>query len=162
MGSLNTDPDSQSGSGSKREKMTHKIRRKSIRFIFWSDGCSFLRNEGFCCSLDILYEILGISKLQFFTKRIHVSPVFFSSIFGHQNLGSGSGSGFTYNAGSGCVSGFGLNENGSSSLLYPFLIIQVWHQYRHVHARVRENNLLWLFNFWCRRCSTHRHVEASF
>jgi hypothetical protein len=45
MGSLDPDPDSQSGS--RREKMTHKNRRKLINFIFLSDGCSLLSAEGF-------------------------------------------------------------------------------------------------------------------
>jgi hypothetical protein len=37
--------------------------------MFSSAGCSFLRAEGFSCSLDVLYGGLGISKLQFDQKR---------------------------------------------------------------------------------------------
>ncbi len=71
MGSL----DRESGSGSRKTKNDpqHKHRKKFINFIFWSAGCSFLRAEGFSCSLDI-------SKFQLY---------FFSSVFGHQNPGSG-------------------------------------------------------------------------
>ncbi len=39
---------------------------------------SLLRAESFSCSLDVLYEILGISKLQFFQKDIEKN---FSCIF---------------------------------------------------------------------------------
>ncbi len=39
-------------------------------FMFWSAGCSLLRPEGFFCNLDVLYGGLGISKLQFFIKKI--------------------------------------------------------------------------------------------
>jgi hypothetical protein len=49
-----------SGYGSRRSKMTHKI----------SAGCSLLRAEGFPCSLDFLYGGLGISELQFLIKKI--------------------------------------------------------------------------------------------
>ncbi len=51
--SPNLVPDSQSGSGSRRAKMTNKHRKKLINFIVWSAGCSLLRAEGFFCSLDI-------------------------------------------------------------------------------------------------------------
>jgi hypothetical protein len=56
------------------------------------------------CSLDI-------SKLQFLIQRKikQFSAVFFSSVFGHQNPGSG----FTGNAGSGS----GFNESGSTALI---------------------------------------------
>ncbi len=40
MGSLDLDPDSPSGSGSRKAKMTHK-------------KCSLLGAEGFSCSLDV-------------------------------------------------------------------------------------------------------------
>jgi hypothetical protein len=55
-----------------------------------------LRAEGFSCVLEVLYEGLGISKLQFFIKKRFkkFSAVFFS-ILCHQNLGSGTRSGFT-------------------------------------------------------------------
>jgi hypothetical protein len=57
------------GPGSRRAKMTDKIRKKVINFMFWSAGCSLLRTEGFSCSLDVLYGGLGISKLQFFYQK---------------------------------------------------------------------------------------------
>ncbi len=53
------------GSGSRRAKITYKYRKKLIIiFMFWSAGCSFLRAEGFSCSLCVLYGGLGITKLQ--------------------------------------------------------------------------------------------------
>jgi hypothetical protein len=42
--------------------MTHRNRKKLITFIFSSAGCTLLRTEGFSCTLDVLYEGLGISK----------------------------------------------------------------------------------------------------
>jgi len=60
------------GSGSRRAKMTHKNRKKSRIFMFLSTGCSLLRAEGFSCSLGVLYGGLGISKLQFFFKKIEI------------------------------------------------------------------------------------------
>jgi hypothetical protein len=62
-----------SGSGSRRAKMTHKLK-KLRNVMFSSAGCSLLRAEGFSCSLDILYEGLGngTSKLQFLIyKKIY-------------------------------------------------------------------------------------------
>jgi hypothetical protein len=105
MGSLDPYLDSQSGFGSRRAKMTHKHRKKLINFFFWSAWCSLLRAEGFSCSLDI-------SKLQFLIKTRFKNFLlyFFSSVFGHQNPGSGSG--FTWNAGSGSE----FNDSGSTSL----------------------------------------------
>ncbi len=62
-------------------------------FMFWSAGCSFLRAEGFSCSLCVLYGGLGITIAIFIKKY----PIFFSckffSSFGHQNPGFGTGSG---------------------------------------------------------------------
>ncbi len=52
-----------------------------------------LRAEGFSCSLEVLYEVLGRSKLQFLIhkKKKNCSAVFFTySIFGHQIPESGS------------------------------------------------------------------------
>ncbi len=69
-GSKSVDTDSESGSGSRRAKMTHKNGEKLRKFIFWSDGCSLLRAEGFFFSLDVLYRGLGIGKLQFLIKII--------------------------------------------------------------------------------------------
>ncbi len=39
--------------------------------MFWSAGCSLLRAEGFSYSFDVLYEGRGISKLQYFIKKIY-------------------------------------------------------------------------------------------
>ncbi len=47
------DPYSESGSRSRRAKMTHKSRKKLRNFMFWSAGCSLLRAEGFFCNLDV-------------------------------------------------------------------------------------------------------------
>ncbi len=81
--------------------MTHKNRKKVHKFHKFHAVCSLLRAEGFSCSLDVLYKGLGISKLQFFlSKNGKNSIVFFSSIFGHQNPGSGTG----------------FNESGSEAL----------------------------------------------
>ncbi len=49
-------------------------RIQLMNFIFWSAGCSLLRAQSFSCSLDVLYEGLGISKLQFL---INFSCIFF-------------------------------------------------------------------------------------
>jgi hypothetical protein len=72
-------PDSQSGSGSRRTKKSHKHRKKLINFIFGSAGCSLLRAEVFSCSLDI-------GKLQFLIQKFFI---YIFSAFGHQNPGSG-------------------------------------------------------------------------
>ncbi len=59
--------------------------------MFWSSGCSFLRAEGFFCSLDVLYWGLGIGKWQFFyLKKIIFWSCKFFPIFVHQSPGSGS------------------------------------------------------------------------
>ncbi len=55
-----------------------KHRKKLINFILLSARCSLLRDEGFSCSLDVLYEGLEISKLKFLIKR---HKKFFSCIF---------------------------------------------------------------------------------
>jgi hypothetical protein len=71
-------------SGSKRAKITSKHRKMLVNFIFLSDRCSFLMADGFSCSLEI-------KKIAIFDqKKIKkYSAVFYSSIFGHQNPGSG-------------------------------------------------------------------------
>jgi hypothetical protein len=46
--------------------MTHKIKKI---FKFGSAGCFLLRAEDFSCSLDVLYGGIGISKLQWLTKK---------------------------------------------------------------------------------------------
>ncbi len=63
IGSVDPDPYSESGSGSRRAKMTHKSRNNLRNFKFSSDGCSLLRAEGFFCNLDVFYGGLGIGKL---------------------------------------------------------------------------------------------------
>jgi hypothetical protein len=52
---METFPDSQSGSGTRRAKLTHKHRKKLINFMFWSAGGSLLRAKGVSGSLDVLY-----------------------------------------------------------------------------------------------------------
>ncbi len=84
--------------------------------MFLSTGCSFLRAEGFSCSLGVLYGGLGISKLQILTKKIEIKfpAINFFSILGHQTLDPDPGSGIRKNAGS--VSGSALNQCGSETL----------------------------------------------
>ncbi len=72
-----SDPDSQSGSGSKRAKMTQKNVKLLTNFIFKSAGCSLLRTEGFSCSFDVL---CGGLFCKFNLKR--------EKNFCHQNPGS--------------------------------------------------------------------------
>ncbi len=70
---------------------THKSRKKLRNFMFWGAGCSLLRAEGFFCNLDVLYGGLGIGKLYLFIQRKFIFfSCKFSSIFCHQNSGSGS------------------------------------------------------------------------
>ena len=66
---LYPDPDSESGSGPRREKITHK-KEEEKNFMFSSAWCSLVRAEGFFCSFDVLYGRLGIGKLQFLVKKI--------------------------------------------------------------------------------------------
>jgi hypothetical protein len=40
--------------------------------MFLITECSLLRAEGFSCSLGVLFGGLGISKLQFFIKKIEI------------------------------------------------------------------------------------------
>ncbi len=84
-GQWNGFPDSESGSGSRRAKITHKNWKK-----FWSAGCSLLRADGFSWSLEVLYGGLGISKMQYLIQKI---SIFFSCkfvpILGHKNPGFG-------------------------------------------------------------------------
>ncbi len=74
--------------------MAQKNKKWLIKFIFWR---ALLRAEGFSCSLNVLYEGVGISKLQFLIiKRYkkNFSCIFFFFNVDHQNRGSVSGSGF--------------------------------------------------------------------
>ncbi len=78
IGSVDPNPYSESGSGSRRRaKMTHKSRKKLRNFMLWSAGCSLLRVGDFFCNLDVLYEGLGIGKLLFLIKSF---CYFFSAI----------------------------------------------------------------------------------
>jgi hypothetical protein len=63
--SVDSDPDSESGPDPGGQKLPTIIEKSSENFLFRSAGCSPLRDEGFSCSLDVLYGGLGISKLQF-------------------------------------------------------------------------------------------------
>jgi hypothetical protein len=69
LGSLDPDPDPQTGSGSRRTKITKKNGKKLMNSIFLSCGFSLLRAEGFSCRLDVLLGGLRISKLQFLIKK---------------------------------------------------------------------------------------------
>ncbi len=57
--SVDPDPDSESGSGLRRAKMTLKSRKKLKNFMFSSVGWPLLRAEGFFSNLDVLYRVLG-------------------------------------------------------------------------------------------------------
>ncbi len=88
MGSLDpySDPDLQSGSGSRRAKKTHKHRKKLINSFFEV--------------LDILFWGLKASPVAWTWVNLY----FFSSVFVHQKPGSGLDPEFTWNSGSGSVS----------------------------------------------------------
>jgi hypothetical protein len=77
MGSLDPYPD-QGG-----KKLSKNIRKKLIN-LFLKCWMFSLRTEGFSCSLDK-------SQLQILIKKrfLKISAVFFYSVFGHQNPGSG-------------------------------------------------------------------------
>jgi hypothetical protein len=57
------DPDTESGSGSRRAKMSHKNGKNLEISCFELLDFLFLSAEGFFCSLDFLYGGLGIVKL---------------------------------------------------------------------------------------------------
>ncbi len=75
-----------------------KNRKQFINLIFLSAGCSFLRAEGFSCSLDVLCGGIGIRKLQFLilknTVKEKISAKYFFQ-FCSSKPGSASGPGFT-------------------------------------------------------------------
>ncbi len=101
--------------------------------MLWSDGCSFLRAEGFSCCFCVLYGGLGITKLQFLSKKypIFSAVIFFSPIFGHQNTG--------FRTGSGSVSGSALNQCGSTTLLFgTYLVSQTWNYVGRYDNRFRK------------------------
>jgi hypothetical protein len=95
-----------------------------------------LRDEGFSCSLGVLYGGLGISKLQFLIKKIEIKFLvvnFFN--FRSSNPGSGSeirirdpdpesGSAIRKKAGSG--SGSALNQCGSETLPLTMVLSVLW------------------------------------
>jgi hypothetical protein len=91
--------------------------------MFLSTECSLLRDEGFSCSLGILYGGLGISKLQFLIKKIEIKfPAknffqFFKPWIRIRDPDPESGSAVRKNAGSGSVSRSALNQCGSKTLL---------------------------------------------
>ncbi len=63
-----SDLDSQSGSGSKRAKLAHKIGIRFVNFVFRNAGCSLLRAEGFSCFyLDGLF--LAVNFFQFWSSK---------------------------------------------------------------------------------------------
>jgi hypothetical protein len=87
MGSLDPypDPDSQSGYGSRRAKLIHRHKKKGYKFHFLKCWMFSFKAEGFFCSVDIV-------NLNFLLKKNKKITVFFSSVFCHQNPGSGSDS----------------------------------------------------------------------
>ncbi len=75
------------------DPVTHKSSKKLRNFMFWSAGCSFLRVEGFFCSLEIPYGGLGIGVTAVFDQKnvfIFFSAGTFFSFLGHQNPRYGS------------------------------------------------------------------------
>jgi hypothetical protein len=48
------------GSGSRRAKMTTKVEKNLLKFMFWSVGWPVLRAEGFFYNLDILLVIKAL------------------------------------------------------------------------------------------------------
>jgi hypothetical protein len=86
--------------------------------MFLCTGCSLLRDEGFSCSLGVLYGGLGISKLQFLIKKIKIKfPAIHFFQFKVikpriQIRDPESGSAIRKNA----VSGSALNQCGSETL----------------------------------------------
>jgi hypothetical protein len=59
---VDPDPDSESGSGFRRAKMTH-TKKNLKNSCFASVGWPLLRAEGFFSNLDVLYGGLRIGKL---------------------------------------------------------------------------------------------------
>jgi hypothetical protein len=64
---VDLDLESGSGSGSRR---ANKYAQQKFKEISCCAGCSFLRAEGFFCSLDVLFGGLGIGKRQFLIQKI--------------------------------------------------------------------------------------------
>jgi hypothetical protein len=106
---IRTDPHSFWSGGPKLPTKVKKIQ------VFLSARCSLLRDEDFCWSLDVFYGCLGVSKLQFLIKKNVFFSCKFFPMFGYQNPGPGSGSGFVF--------GSVLTQNAlSGSALKPIRI----------------------------------------
>ncbi len=105
--------------------MTRKNDKRYRIFMFLSTRCSLLRAEGFSFSLGVPYGGLGISKLQFFIKKIEIKlPAInffqFSVIkpwIRIRDPDPESRSVIRKNAGFGIISGSALNQWGSETLL---------------------------------------------
>ncbi len=71
-----------SGSGSRRKNYTQKLE-KNLEISCFEMLDVFLTAEGFFCSLDVLYEGLGLGKLQFLIIKylIVFSAVHFSNLW---------------------------------------------------------------------------------
>jgi hypothetical protein len=126
--------------------MTRKNRKRKFRkFMFLRVGCSFLRVEGFSCSLDVLPGVLRIKKSQ-----ILIVNRFFSGgkilQFCHQNPGSGSGTG----------SGSGSTPRYGTLVFLNYLILQVTptllHKLAQVFFIIRILHLVFLY---------HQHFQCS-
>jgi hypothetical protein len=57
------------GPGSEIEEVKNDLKRKTVNKFHLLKSWMFLRAEGFSCSLDVIYEGLGISKLQFLINK---------------------------------------------------------------------------------------------
>ncbi len=85
-----------SGFGSMWAKMTHKKRKMWRNVLFWSAGCSLLRDRGFSCSLDVPCGSIG---LHLWSKNVNCfSTVIFKKIASYRISGSGFWSTLTWNA----------------------------------------------------------------
>jgi hypothetical protein len=93
-----------------------QIKKKVTNFHVLKCWMFFFEAESFSCSLCDHYGGLGISKLQFFIKKISnfYLAINFFPVFGRQNpgFGTGSRSAIRKNAGSGSA----LSQCGSTTL----------------------------------------------
>ncbi len=110
--------------------------------MFWSAGCSFLRAEGFSCSLGALHNGLGMSKLQFLTRKYIFLRV--QNFFNFRSSKSGSRTG----------SGSALHKCGPKPWVLPRSILTFLQnsiQYRR-HLSKIDRVILWkTFPFFCCR-----------
>ncbi len=73
------------GSRSASRTAKNDPQKKFRNFMFWRDGCSLLRAEGFSCSLNVVYEVLGIRfpAVNFFQflviKTLELDPDWYSA-----------------------------------------------------------------------------------